>query len=218
VRLVVFVQVLILITGISANAADRRVPPPHKPQPPATTAPSEPPTSGAGKFGGQTRGAGDDKTPAAGERGTEQSPFIVKVLPFPSTDWVAVFTAVLCTVGVLQLAVFGLQARRLKQTIQAMRATEMTQLRAYVGVERMEVILEQSQPSISVAGFHDLIHIGLKNFGVTPAYQVSCKTTLQEMKGKGRLPKGFVFSEMQPTMLIRLTPKSTRFSDNLSVP
>ena len=47
-------------------------------------------------------------------------------------SWMVVFTGGLVLVGTLQLFVFGLQARRLRQTIKTMDDTAERELRAYV--------------------------------------------------------------------------------------
>jgi hypothetical protein len=78
------------------------------------------------------------KQPNSDQRGTEQSPVIVKVLPSTKTKeeadtekakdldqssanwWMVRLTAAIVFVGAIQTVVFGLQARRLKQTIDTM--------------------------------------------------------------------------------------------------
>jgi hypothetical protein len=78
-------------------------------------------------------------TTDAGQRGTENSPLIVKILPAPKTPeesandlydrnektssdrWLIGLTGVLALVGGLQLITFGVQAHRLKQTVDAMQ-------------------------------------------------------------------------------------------------
>lgn len=78
------------------------------------------------------------KESRANERGTEQSPIVVKVLPTPKTDqetandkakgldqssadwWMVRLTGAIVFLGCIQTIVFGVQARRLKQTIDKM--------------------------------------------------------------------------------------------------
>lgn len=96
----------------------------------------------------------DHETPKPDVRGTEQSPVVIKVLPPPNDDerlaaerqekkdksasdwWSVTLTAVLGCVGVLQLVVFGYQARRLRQSVNEMkisnRAAEKAAEAAYI--------------------------------------------------------------------------------------
>lgn len=82
--------------------------------------------------------ASRQKKPPADERGSEQSPVVVKVLPPVKTDeetandktkdldqssanwWMVRLTGAIVFIGGVQTIVFGLQARRLKQTITKM--------------------------------------------------------------------------------------------------
>lgn len=94
------------------------------------------PRSGKGKGNPpqkQTQAARDQA--AANQRGTEQSPIVVKVLPTPKTNeetvqeqqnrqdqssanwWMVKLTFAIGLITLVQLFVFGLQARRLRQTI-----------------------------------------------------------------------------------------------------
>jgi len=73
---------------------------------------------------------------------------------------VALFTLLLVFIG-------GLQARRLRQTINAMRATAERQLRAYVGFEGGKFHLRNPENYVPLA------FVGLKNFGLTPATEVT---------------------------------------------
>ncbi len=86
-------------------------------------------------------------TEAADQRGTEQLPVVVKVVPAVTSPseraeerrdrddrssanwWLARLTGVLGLIGSLQLAVFGLQARRLRQTVRTMSEIAAAQTR-----------------------------------------------------------------------------------------
>jgi hypothetical protein len=78
-----------------------------------------------------------------------------------------IFTGGLMAVGLVQVVVFGLQARRLRQTIEQMKAAEKRQLRAYVQVD--------VNPSITIAIDPTeiaMMPVSVKNCGQTPAYEV----------------------------------------------
>jgi hypothetical protein len=144
-------------------------------------------------------------------RGTEQAPVYVKLdslqaealKPVPpavapaketstiagtSTDVaLAIFTAALVFVGVLQLFAFVLQARRLHQTIGVMQtaeerqqATDRAQLRAWVGIDSIVLdatnlhVADYTPPDTGKPGVEilDKVLISVKNFGRTPANQV----------------------------------------------
>ena len=74
----------------------------------------------------------------------------------------AMFTALLVFVGLLQLFVFGIQARRLRQTIESTDKIAKIQLRAYVFVAEAKIIdPDSANPSAAIMA---------RNFGQTPAY------------------------------------------------
>jgi hypothetical protein len=101
---------------------------------------SQPPSPTPAVKGGQPRQAATDRQrqTAADERGTEQSPNSVKVLPSAMTQgeasngkakeldqsspdwWMVRLTAAIAVIGVIQTIVFGVQAYMLKQTIEKM--------------------------------------------------------------------------------------------------
>jgi hypothetical protein len=117
------------------------------------------------------------------QRGTDESPVTVKVLPTPKNHeeadtnrnerakkqeadlWLVRLTGILALVGTLQLIVFGIQARRLRQTIETMKDTAETQLRAYITVTVAEI------RGFSI-GFHPQGHVAVRNSGQTPGYDV----------------------------------------------
>jgi hypothetical protein len=150
-------------------------------------APSQPPAPGAREPGSppQTQPSATDQQPGADHSGAEQSPATVKGLPTPRTDaesekergqgddksstdrWLMIFTGGLVVVGIVQVLVFGLQALRLKQTIEQMKATEERQLRAYVQTDVNPAITVAIDPN-QIA----MMPVSLKNCGQTPAYDV----------------------------------------------
>ncbi len=82
------------------------------------------------------------------------------------TDWYIVWlTSIIAVVGFLQLTVFGLQARRLRQTIETMDDTAVRQLRAYVSAA------VENELDIDRLGGIEII-IVIKNCGQTPAYNL----------------------------------------------
>ena len=151
----------------------------------------------------------------ADKQGTEQSPIVVKVIP-PTIDdkksaeeekkqeeksasdwWLVKLTAVLAVIGLLQLFVFGMQARRLRQTIEEMRvATKATEKaanaaewsaklardefdashRAWVKCDvSLAVASPDQHPSpilFDESGMSLTLKFTLKNFGTVPATNV----------------------------------------------
>lgn len=89
------------------------------------------------------------------------------------------FTGGLVLVGGLQLIVFGVQAKRLRQTIDTMDSTAERQLRAYVLPENAGIIdgLMMDPPR---AEFMNVPGIGLviKNTGQTPAHKVASRADI----------------------------------------
>ena len=110
---------------------------------------------------------------------------MVKVLPSPRTDtesekersqgdekssadwWLMLFTGALVLVGGVQVGVFGLQSRRLRQTVEQMKITEERQLRAYV-----QAAISPNSINLITAGQIASLPISIKNSGQTPAYDV----------------------------------------------
>jgi hypothetical protein len=129
------------------------------------------------------------------QRGSDQFPIVVKVIP-PTINaeeasiekqerkekqesdwWLIKITAVLALIGALQLVVFGLQARRLRQTVEATKkaakaaedAAESLPCieRAYVFVE-----VEAEERRFAVMSRNDkqmVITVRFSNYGRTPA-------------------------------------------------
>jgi hypothetical protein len=117
-----------------------------------------------------------------------------------STDvWLAVFTGLLVFVGTLQFVVFGLQARRLRQTIETMRATERRQLRAYVGIDMIALASTANLTAITYAPYTpsvgtacpDFMIVNLMNFGQTPANHVHIWVNWMDGPVGLRLPDDF---------------------------
>ena len=133
------------------------------------------------------------------QRGIEQSPLVIKVVP-PLADeekiatdkkdreekseadwWLVKLTGILAAIGFLQLIVFGLQARRLRQTIEEMKvATKATDKAANAAVkaaslseqalhllERADVYLEKIDisPKTLPPGPNTVFTLIYKNFG-----------------------------------------------------
>ena len=91
------------------------------------------------------------------------------------TKWLVVATAVLAAIAFLQAGVFGLQARRLRQSVEEMRATTATirdnavsELRPYltVGPPRFPPPALWTKSIVCP-------HIEIHNAGPTPAYEVA---------------------------------------------
>jgi hypothetical protein len=152
--------------------------------------------------------------PQADKRGTLDSPFVVKPLPAEKnqqeadedardksekrwndriTIFVAIATAVIL---ILQLIVFGLQARRLRQTIEAMKkigADQSRDMQASIAVAKesadaakksadvaagysrpmlfvSEIYFQEGQVRVDRLSLRAKIVVEIKNFGETPAF------------------------------------------------
>jgi hypothetical protein len=97
----------------------------------------------------QTKAANPNDSADANQRGTENAPLVVKVLPTPKTAeeaardeqdrsektssnwWLIKLTGALGLIGGLQLLVFGIQAHRLKQTVDAMQS-QSVDMKSYI--------------------------------------------------------------------------------------
>jgi hypothetical protein len=136
----------------------------------------------------QPSSSGQPATPD--QRGTDISPLIVKLAPTPESQteatkraneqqdqsssnwWLVRATVLLAVIGLMQLGVFGLQARRLRQTVEKMDDTAVQELRAYIS----------AQPNGPLQGLTaaTAVHTPTLNMnhGRTPAYQVDVKAML----------------------------------------
>jgi len=179
----------------------------------AWTAYAQSPGQPLQKSGGTTKFTAPTKPATPDIRGTEQSPIVIKVIPPPDDDtksaaekkeredksesdwWLVKLTGVLALLGLLQLFVFGLQARRLRQTIGEMKiATRATEKAANAAetsanaaertIDTIEVTAER-QLRAYVFATHDepmfidsngaqCVTITIKNFGQTPANELLC--------------------------------------------
>ncbi|HKF71348.1 MAG TPA: hypothetical protein VKB68_06340 [Stellaceae bacterium] len=125
-RQVIVIAVLVMALGGTVNAQQRQLPP--LPQPRATAPPAQP----------QTPAQSTQQQAAPDQRGTENSPVVVKVLPTPKTQeeaaqdqeerenkssadrWMVRLTGLIALIGAIQAVVFWIQAGRLKDTIHKM--------------------------------------------------------------------------------------------------
>ena len=122
-------------------------------------------------------------------RGTERAPLIVKVLETPQSEAeaalgiaereqqavqdgrlvkftgdLALYTALLVALAVLQLAAFLYQGYWLRRTVKSAEDTAARQLRAYVGVREFEI-------ESFVVGEVPIVRFEIANFGQTPSYR-----------------------------------------------
>ncbi len=120
-------------------------------------------------------------------------------MPASTTDTViAVFTGILCVIGIVHAIVFALQARRLRQTVEISDKTAERQLRAYVHVEQVEF-------SELKVGEHVVATIKIRNSGQTPAYElVSLYTTVIRP-----FPEHGGFSDPEVGQRVRENPSRT---------
>jgi hypothetical protein len=132
------------------------------------------------------------EAPKPNERGTEQSPLVIKVLPplnedekaaaaekerkdKSESDWsLVILTGVLAIIGVIQIIVFGLQARRLRQTVTATKDAADAALKTAKNAETTErayVKLSHVPPGLgfNTMGGTCFAQFRVRNFGRTPA-------------------------------------------------
>lgn len=196
---------------------------------------SKPPTPSAVKVSEpqQSKTQTPEKPPAADQRGSKNSPLVVEVLP-PSNanekaaaeaddskqkaanDWHLVeLTGILAAIGFFQLVVFGLQAHRLRQTIEAMENAERRTLRAYVGIEKIAFDIPGANDSSYTpapiplpAGFRfrDFLVVTVKNFGETPARDVTVFAYYTSMPPNERLPDNFFDQDSNNTDVLSNAP------------
>lgn len=187
---------------------------------------SEGPTRGSRKAGQpqQTHPDSSKRQARTHQRGTEQAPLIIKAVQFPKaqaeaaqenqerqqkaandrklvefTGWLVIATLLLAAIALLQAGVFGLQARRLRQTVETIEKTERRSLRAYVGVSRIEMECANPGdptyvlPALTTPGvlLGDFIAVKIKNFGPSPAKRVSVFAFLRVVPGPLLLPGDF---------------------------
>jgi hypothetical protein len=159
-RIVVILAALVIAAAAIAQTSTQQAGthPARKPAPPADVIAPQPPSPSAAEAGSLPQsvpGRGQDQ-PGGDQRGTEQSPLIVKIQPSPeaagsagkgadkgspewwmfgnwSTDtWLAIFTGGLVVVGSFQLWVFGFQGKQLKRSVDAAEKSDETLERAYL--------------------------------------------------------------------------------------
>lgn len=150
-------------------------------------------------------------------RGTGEPPLAVKIIPSPKTDqeatdekaeredknsadwWMVKLTFGLMIVGiaqfsvfVLQLIIFGLQAKRLKETIEKMDETAIRELRAYVSGEVGKDINSSVVAELTPKTAARVVIVNY-NHGRTPAYQVEVNAAIDVLPYP--LPPNFILPE-----------------------
>lgn len=136
---------------------------------------------------------------APDSRGTPQSPLIVSATPpaksaadqsnesadrraRTSADERSLEIAIATTlILLLQLFVFGIQAKRLRETVTTMEITARRQLRAYVFIDSVRIT------PVSV-GAAPMVKVSFKNFGQTPAYNVMATGRVALVPSFGEAP------------------------------
>lgn len=141
------------------------------------------------------------------QRDTKETSAVVKIIP-PKRDKVesdadakekeekktldrrlVFFTACLAAIGLMQLVVFGLQARRLRQTVEATKeAADAANKSADVAEKALELVERPYIFAHSVSKFHisenlnPAITYEVANFGKTPAIIQSAHVALENIK------------------------------------
>jgi hypothetical protein len=158
----------------------------------------------------QSQAQSTQKQATPDQRGTQQAPLVVKVLPSPKTDEetdqeakdrneksandrelirysrdLDILTAVLIAVGVLQLFVFAYQAMKLRQTVSTMDATAERQLRAYISITARNVL------NWNNVGGRIGVQFDIENHGQTPGFEILYDYSMLILKSP--LPTDFVW-------------------------
>jgi len=145
------------------------------------------------------------------ERGTDEMPLIIKVLPPPdeaektaankqerqdksnSDWWLVALTGVLAFIGVVQIIVFSIQARRLRQTVDEMRKSADAQYqaqRAFVAFITVEPVAFADLKTLDVTQY--AFAPQWKNTGNTPTRDltthVSCRIFENELSNDWDFP------------------------------
>ncbi|MGH9642624.1 MAG: hypothetical protein ACRD3Q_09365 [Terriglobales bacterium] len=154
--------------------------------------------------------------PPANQRGTEQSPVVVKVIPPPNNAneaeqerkdreqktshdrWLMVFSGVLAAVAVLQLLVYGYQAKKLKETVDATtRSADAAKKSAdaIVNIERPWLLLAEAGRTSADDNKDGVRRVYMaaawkfKNWGATPAFINDISGGLYVLDNIANLPK-----------------------------
>lgn len=155
--------------------------------------------------------ASDIKPETAPNSDTDNRSAAPEWWPWPRwwpTDWaLATLTLGLVVVGVIQIFVFAVQASRLKQTIEAMKSMERNQLRAYVGVEKLEFELSRKKPRVGNRKgiFENFASVTVKNYGQTTAKSVVTVTYQAAVDIGQRLPDDYDFDATKDLQTIART-------------
>lgn len=182
-RIALVVAILILLCGIGVCAESHKV---IKPEVKPTT---------------------DQQMTENNHAGTEQSPIVVKIIP-PKKDKIEAdaaakekeekksiddrlvfFTGCLAVIGLMQLAVFAWQARRLRQTVEATKeAADAANKSADVAEKALTLVERPYVFAFSVSKFHisenlnPAITYEVANFGKTPAIIQSAHAALENIE------------------------------------
>lgn len=174
--------------------------------------------------------------PGADQRGTEQSPVIVKIIGAepktqntasdnpgdgqkkPSADWWSICVAGgTLVVLVLQLAAFICQARRLGQTIHVMKDTAERQLRAYVSLKEFGASPMVDIQTNALIAWE--LRLTWQNTGATPTRDmlshVSVRFEPDEIPDDFRFPDLWIIGRKQVYVPVHLAPNGV-FIDSIS--
>jgi hypothetical protein len=165
-----------------------------------------------------------DDAATTDQRGSEKTPFVVKVLPAPDADkkaaedkkdredkansdaWLVRFTGILAAIGVLQVFVYGFQSWKLSQTLRAAQIVERGRVFARIPGDGLVVKLATEPMGVKYC---------FGNYGNTPVIIREIAITSAVVQ-KGALPprSGFTpFEVFEP-----VAPKSSNETRPCPVP
>lgn len=107
--------------------------------------------------------------------------------------WMVALTAVYCIVAALQLVVFGIQARRLRQTVRTMDQIAGLEMGAFLVVLIGAGVYQEREKGLKFQGMPTLL-----NSGRTPAYKVNYNMRAAVLPSE--LPRDFVFPPLSKKM------------------
>jgi hypothetical protein len=123
--------------------------------------------------------------------------------------WISDPSRILAVLTIALVWINMCQARAVSRTVRTMEGTERTQLRAYVGIDKLEIdsphltSAHYQKPKLAAGSiYQDVFILHVKNFGQTPASTVTAHINWDPRKWPENLPRDFLyldqFSQIDP--------------------